>query len=129
MSIDGKPAFTGILHDLSKRKEIETALRKSEERLRSIVESAVDGVIVIDERGRIQAFNRSAERLFGYKLEEVIGRNVNVLMPSPDREQHDGYLNRYLTTGAPEHHRYRTRGERPPEGRDDVSRCTCRLAR
>ena len=99
MTIDGKPAFTGILHDLSRRLEVETALRKSEERLRSIVESAVDGIIVIDERGIIEAFNPAAERQFGYKPEEVLGRNVSVLMPSPDREQHDGYVHRYLTTG------------------------------
>ena len=98
-TLDGEPAFTGILHDLSRRVEIEEALRKSEERLRSIVESAVDAIIVIDDRGLIQAFNPSAERLFGYTLGEVLGRNVNMLMPSPDREQHDGYLQRYLKTG------------------------------
>jgi two-component system sensor kinase FixL len=99
MTIDGKPAFTGILHDLSQRVEIERALRKSEERLRSVVEAAVDGIIVIDERGRVQAFNRSAMRLFGYTPDEVIGKNVSMLMPSPDRERHDSYLHRYLTTG------------------------------
>ena len=99
MELDGKPAFTGILHDLSRRVATEEALRKSEERLRSIVESAVDAIIVIDDRGLIQAFNPSAERLFGYTVSDVIGRNVNMLMPSPDREQHDGYLRRYLTTG------------------------------
>ena len=99
MEIDGEPAFTGILHDLSRRVEIEESLRKSEERLRSIVESAVDGIIVIDDRGTIQAFNPSAERLFGYRLSEVLGRNVNMLMPSPDHERHDGYLRHYITTG------------------------------
>jgi PAS domain S-box-containing protein len=99
MDIDGEPAFTGILHDLSRRVEIEDALRKSEERLRSIVESAVDGIIVIDDRGTIQAFNPSAERLFGYRLNEVLGRNVSMLMPNPDRDRHDGYIHRYLTTG------------------------------
>jgi two-component system, LuxR family, sensor kinase FixL len=99
MDLDGEPAFTGILHDLSRRVEIEEALRKSEERLRSIVESAVDGIIVIDELGIIRAFNPSAERLFGYRISEVLGRNVNMLMPSPDRERHDGYLHHYLTTG------------------------------
>ncbi|HUP39260.1 MAG TPA: PAS domain S-box protein [Vicinamibacterales bacterium] len=78
---------------------IEEALRKSEERLRSIVESAVDAIIVIDDRGNIQAYNPSAERLFGYRIDEVLGRNVNMLMPSPDRERHDGYLHHYLTTG------------------------------
>jgi two-component system sensor kinase FixL len=99
MEIDGEPAFTGILHDLSRRVEIEDALRKSEERVRSIVESAVDAIVVIDDRGLIQAFNPSAERLFGYPASDVLGRNVSMLMPSPDREQHNGYLQHYLTTG------------------------------
>jgi two-component system sensor kinase FixL len=99
MELDGQPAFTGILHDLSRRVAIEEALKKSEERVRSIVESAVDAIIVIDDRGLIQAFNPSAERLFGYTVSDVMGRNVNMLMPSPDREQHDGYLRHYLTTG------------------------------
>ena len=100
MQLEGQPAFTGILHDLSRRVAIEEALRKSEERVRSIVESAVDAIVVIDDRGLIQAFNPSAERLFGYTVSEVIGRNVNMLMPSPDHEQHDGYLRHYLTTGV-----------------------------
>jgi PAS domain S-box-containing protein len=99
MELDGRPAFTGILHDLSPRVAIEDALRRSEERVRSIVESAVDAIIVIDDRGAVQAFNPSAERLFGYRISEVLGRNVNMLMPSPDRERHDGYLHHYLTTG------------------------------
>ena len=99
MELNGEPAFTGILHDLSRRVEIEEALRKSEERVRSIVESAVDAIIVIDDRGLVQAFNPSAERLFGYTISEVIDRNVNMLMPSLDREQHDGYIRHYLTTG------------------------------
>jgi two-component system sensor kinase FixL len=99
MEIDGQPAFTGIVHDLTSRVEIEEALRRSEERVRSIVESAVDGIVVIDDRGIIQAFNPSAERLFGYRPDEVLGQNVSMLMPSPDRERHDGYIRQYLTTG------------------------------
>ena len=75
-------------------------LRDSNARLRSIIDSAVDGIIVIDAKGHIEAFNRGAERLFGYPASEVIGRNVNMLMPSPDHEAHDGYLARYLETGA-----------------------------
>src|SRR5262249_55317978 len=75
-------------------------LRDSHARLRSVIESAVDGIIVIDSNGRVEAFNRGAERLFGYRASDVIGRNVNVLMPSPYREEHDGYIARYLQTGA-----------------------------
>ena len=99
MVVDGKRGFTGILHDLSIRAAMEAALRKSEERLRSIVESAVDGIIVIDELGTIQAFNPAAERLFGYSANEALGHDVKMLMPSPDREHHDAYIERYVTTG------------------------------
>ena len=74
-------------------------LRASEARWRSIVRSAVDGIIVIDSRGRIEAFNPAAERLFGYSEEQVRGQNVRMLMPSPYREEHDGYIGRYLDTG------------------------------
>src|SRR5512134_486225 len=62
-------------------------LRESNERLRSIIDSAVDGIIVIDKKGTIEGFNRGAERLFGYPQSEVVGRNVSMLMPSPDHEQ------------------------------------------
>jgi len=81
------------------RVTLEDRLRASEARWRSILESAVDGIIVIDARGRIEWFNPAAERLFGYTEAEMIGRNVNILMPSPYREEHDGYMSRYLTTG------------------------------
>ncbi len=71
----------------------------SEARLNSIVRTAVDGIITIDERGIIDTFNAAAERLFGYRAEEVIGKNVRMLMPSPYRDQHDEFLARYLATG------------------------------
>jgi two-component system sensor kinase FixL len=100
MSVAGERKFTGILHDLTERVGLEERLRSSEAHWRSIVESAVDGIIVIDAAGRIEAFNPAAERLFGYGEAEVIGRNVNMLMPSPYREEHDGYLRHYLDTGA-----------------------------
>jgi PAS domain S-box-containing protein len=77
-----------------------TDLQDSNERLRSVIDSAVDGIIVIDDSARIEAFNRGAERLFGYPASEVIGQNVNVLMPAPYHEEHDGYLSRYLATGS-----------------------------
>src|SRR4029079_4703594 len=75
-------------------------LRASEARWRSIVESAVDGIVVIDAHGRIQAFHPAAERLFGYAEADVVGQNVNMLMPSPYHEEHDTYMARYLATGV-----------------------------
>lgn len=67
--------------------------------LRALFDAAVEGIIVIDQKGMITAFNRAAERLFGYEATEIIGRPVNVLMPEPDRSAHDSYLARYLQTG------------------------------
>jgi PAS domain S-box-containing protein len=99
MRIGGERKFTGMLHDLTKRSQLEGALGASEARWRAIVDSAVDGIVVIDTHGRIEAFNRAAERLFGYTIDEVLGRNVDMLMPSPYREEHDTYLSRYLATG------------------------------
>lgn len=87
------------VHDISRRKSAESALAEQTARLAAIVETAVDAIITIDERGLIDSFNPSAERLFGYSREEVLGRNVSMLMPAPYREQHDGYLAHYLATG------------------------------
>ncbi len=70
-----------------------------EAHLRSILDTIPEAMIVIDEVGTMQSFSSAAERLFGYSASEAIGKNVKVLMPSPYRESHDGYLNRYLQTG------------------------------
>jgi PAS domain S-box-containing protein len=99
MEFAGERKFTGIVHDLSSRVQLEEDLRARESQWRAIVNSAVDAIIVIDATGRIESFNPAAERLFGYGEPDVVGRNVSILMPSPDREQHDGYLARHLRTG------------------------------
>jgi two-component system, LuxR family, sensor kinase FixL len=67
--------------------------------LRAILETSPDGLITIDENGIVQSFNPAAERMFGYGAAEVIGQNVSCLMPSPYREEHDAYLERFLRTG------------------------------
>lgn len=97
---DGKPIFVGIIRDLTERKAAETALREGAERLRAVVETAVDGVILIDARGRVLMFNPACERLFGYTADEVIGQNVRMLMPAPYRAEHDGYIANYTETGV-----------------------------
>ena len=74
-------------------------LPEREALLRAILETSPDGLITIDETGTIQSFNPAAERMFGYDAAEVIGRNVSCLMPSPYREEHDAYLERFLRTG------------------------------
>ena len=74
-------------------------MAQTEARTRTIVETAVDGIITIDSKGIIRAFNSAAEKIFGWQASEVIGRNINMLMPEPQRSQHDGYLQNYLLSG------------------------------
>lgn len=74
-------------------------LRAREAHLRSILDTVPDAMIVIDERGVMKSFSPAAERLFGWAASEVLERNVKMLMPSPYREAHDAYLQRYLDTG------------------------------
>ncbi|NNU43942.1 PAS domain S-box protein [Ramlibacter montanisoli] len=74
---------------------------ESEARMRAVFDHALDAIITIDARGIVQSFNPAAERIFGWRAGEVVGRNVNMLMPPPDHEQHDQYLHNYLEGGAP----------------------------
>jgi len=98
--VGGQRLFTAIVRDISERVRAEDARRESEGRLRAIVETAVDGIITIDEQGRVTSFNPAAVKLFGYAPEEVLGKNVNLLMPSPYHDEHDGYLSNHLITGV-----------------------------
>jgi two-component system sensor kinase FixL len=72
---------------------------EAEAHLRSILATVPDAMVVIDEKGTILSFSAAAERMFGYAETDVVGQNVKILMPSPDRERHDQYLVNYLTTG------------------------------
>jgi two-component system sensor kinase FixL len=67
----------------------------------ALTRTAIDGIMVIDERARVQVYNPACERLFGYGPDDVLGRNVDMLMPEPYHSEHDGYIARYLKTGTP----------------------------
>ncbi len=93
------PVFVGIIRDITERKRADLAVRERESRLQAIFETLTDAVVIIDERGLIEFFSGTAERMFGYAAAEVTGRNVSILMPSPYHERHDDYLQHYIDTG------------------------------
>jgi len=97
---DDEPlGLVAVAQDITERQQAEEALREREARLSSIISTAPDAIITIDEQGIVQSFSGSAEALFGYAAGEVIGHNVSMLMPEPHRSKHDGYISRYHRTG------------------------------
>ncbi|GKS92680.1 MHYT domain-containing protein [Acidovorax sp. SUPP2539] len=95
----GVGIFAGVSNGLIRYRDMYRKVRRSESRLRALVDTAVDGIITIDHEGTMQSYNRSAERIFGWPPADVLGRNIRMLMPQPDSAAHDGYLRRYLETG------------------------------
>jgi two-component system sensor kinase FixL len=91
--------FAKIVSDITEQRAARDSLRTRESQLSSILSTVPDAMVVIDELGIILSFSAAGERLFGYAEREVVGQNVSLLMPSPDRERHDGYIHRYLETG------------------------------
>ena len=97
---DGGVGGIVIFHqDVSEVKAAETELAGREAHLRSILATVPEAMIIIDEQGIVTSFSATAAALFGYRPEEVVGRNVRMLMPEPYRAEHDGYLSDYLRTG------------------------------
>jgi two-component system sensor kinase FixL len=92
ITIGERRIFSGILRDISERKDAASYLK-------TVMNTIIDGIIVIDNKGIIQTINPACIRLFGYGPEEVVGQNVKMLMPEPYHSQHDGYLHNYLKTG------------------------------
>jgi len=90
--------FVQVIRDMTEQRARDYALREAEERMRSVVNHVIDGIITIDERGLVESFNPAAEKTFGYPAVEVVGRNVSMLMPEPHHSGHDGYLANYLRT-------------------------------
>ncbi len=97
--VDGERSFTGIVRDISELKQARKAKSKSENKFRRILETAIDPVISIDEKGIILLCNQAAENEFGYSSVEMVGQNIKMLMPSPYKEEHDTYLANYMRTG------------------------------
>ncbi|MBO9644970.1 MAG: PAS domain S-box protein [Pseudacidovorax sp.] len=87
------------LHVGLRQRHLLEQVRRSESRLRALVDTAVDGIVMIDAHGTVQSFNGAAERLLGWRADEVVGRNIAMLMPEPHHGSHDGYLDRYMATG------------------------------
>lgn len=77
---------------------LQIALQRERSKARIVLDHASEGIITIDQRGTILAFNRAAEELFGFAAAEAVGRNISLIVPGPDKDRHDGYLRRYLET-------------------------------
>ena len=97
---DGRELIWSMIEDISERKQAEQALATQARHTKTIIDNMIDGIITIDAKGVIQSFNPAAERIFAYSHEEVLGRNVSMLMPNPHREAHDSYLRNYQRTGV-----------------------------
>lgn len=92
--------FAKVTRDLTERKQLDEAVAAERARAQAILNATADGLITIDERGTVLSINGTAERLFGWRAEELLGHNVKVIMPSPYHEEHDGYLANYVRTGV-----------------------------
>src|SRR5262245_54433988 len=88
----GETIFVGTIHDLTEREHAARVITEALASIKAVVDTAVDGVIVTDAQGIVHLFNPACQRLFDYRADAVIGRNVKMLMPSPDRDRHDGYM-------------------------------------
>ena len=84
---------------ITERKLAAAQRERLEAKMKAVIESAIDGIITISEDGVVETFSGPAEKLFGYRADEVVGRNVAMLMPEPDRSRHDSYVQNYLRTG------------------------------
>jgi PAS domain S-box-containing protein len=92
-------AFVGIIRDITSRARLEQGLRDSDAQHRAIIDTAVDGIIIIDLLGTVRLFNPACVKMFGYSDNEILGQNVKMLMPSPYYDEHDTYLQNYANSG------------------------------
>jgi len=93
------PTILAVGQDINEVRQRENRIKEREALLRSMIDTAVDGFITIDESGIIQSFNSTSEDIFGYSSSEVEGHNISMLMPEPYRSEHGNYIARYISTG------------------------------
>lgn len=96
---DQPPVVVQTNNDVTDLKRMQDELARREAHLLSILQTIPDAMVVIDAAGIVSSFSAAAERLFGYDANDVVGHNVRMLMPDPDRTAHDAYIARYLSTG------------------------------
>lgn len=101
IKLEDRKIFAGIIHDISDIKQKEKELLYSQNQFKAIFESAVDAIIIINQRGIIQIANPATAKLFGYPIEELEEQNISMLMGGADKENHDAYIQRYLNTKEP----------------------------
>lgn len=90
-----EPILLAVAHDITPRKQVELALQESAQHIQAILDNMFDGVITIDTHGVIESFNKAASNIFGYQQEEVLGRNITMLMPPHDQQKYALYLQQY----------------------------------
>jgi PAS domain S-box-containing protein len=96
-----EPLFMNVVRDITERKAVERTMQENAQYTQTILNKVIDGIITIDSRGIVQSINLAGENIFGYAADEIVGKNVNILMPEPYRSEHDGYLQNYHATGVP----------------------------
>jgi PAS domain-containing protein len=94
--LEGNKFFTGILRPIVEEKKSDKTILQEE---REVIDNLLIPAIIIDEKATIHGFNKTASELLGFSLIEVVGKNVKMLMPNPDKQRHDGYISSYLRTG------------------------------
>ncbi len=97
--LEDKRLILLALEDVTERRQAQQAVADREARLSAILDAAPEAILTIDEGGIVGTFSPGAEEILGFRADEVIGHNVNMLMPEPDRSRHDGYLEHYIKTG------------------------------
>ncbi len=98
---ESRQLYRMAIKEIEYRKRVEDELQLSSERVRSIVDTVAEAIIVINTDLLIEEFNHAAEQIFGYTIDEVIGKSISLLMPQPYHSEHDGYVERFLHTGQP----------------------------